>query len=583
MLFSRLVRQVLVGVGAVALLGAAWVAWQVWQVQRDLGAAVDHAHALRVAVESGDEAAADRELAALRKSSGAAADRTAGPTWSMVTHLPAFGDDAKGVRVASEAVNRLAMDGLEPLLEVSDDLDDLLPRDGTVPISAIHDLQRPIAEARAAFADAEERLAAEDSSGYSTSLQTRYSDLLDQVSRAANAMASAETAVDVLPYMLGEDELRHFLLVLQNNAEIRATGGLPGSVALLEAAGGQLTMERQVPISSFGRADGPVLPLTAAEQRLFDDVPATYFQSANMTPDVPRVAELMRARWEQEFPDDVVDGVILVDTVTIGYVLDATGPITVDGVELSGDTAVDELVHRTYLRLDDPEQQDDFYADVTAAAFERFTDGLSDGTSLVRALADATGEGRVLVHVFDSSSQERLAGTAIAGEFDVDPANPSPQVAVTVNDTTGSKMSYFLRYDADVNATYCTEDVQGLTGDARLWSVAPADAADLPDDITGGGITGTPRGRQVVTVRVYGPAGGTIGDFTINAEPARLIRVDQDGRPVGMTYLELGPGETVDVSWEMTSGPGQTAETELDVSPSIEPGTYSTTVTSPCA
>lgn len=583
MLFVRSLRWTFFALGVVGLLGAAWVGWQVWQVQRDLGNAVHHARALQAAVESGDHATADRELAALRESSATAADRTSGATWSALTHVPVFGDDATGVRVASRAVEGLATDGLEPLLAVSDDLDVLLPRDGTVPISAIHDLERPVAEAHAAFAEAEKRLAGEDSSGYSAGLEKRYDDLLEQVTRGTNAMASAETAVDVLPAMLGEDEPQRFLLVLQNNAEIRATAGLPGSVALIEAANGRLTMERQVPTSSFGAADSPVLPLTAAERRLFGDVPATYFQSANMTPDVPRVAEFMRARWGQEFPDDEIDGVILVDAVTIGYVLAATGPITVDDVVLTGETAVDELIHRTYLRLDDPVQQDDFFADVMAAAFDRFTDGLSDGTSLVRALAAGTGEGRVLVHAFDSSADQRLAGTAIAGDFVVDPANDSPQVAVTVNDTTGSKMSYYLRYEVDVNATYCADEVQGLNGHARLWSVAPADAAELPDDIVGGHLDGTPRGRQIVTVRFYGPVGGTIGDFTINAEPARLIRVEQDGRPVGMTYLELGPEETVDVSWEMTSGPGQTAGADLRVTPSVESGSHSKTVTSPCA
>lgn len=584
MFASRLLRWALVGAGAFSVLAAAWVTWQAWQVQRDLGEAVDHANAFRAALENGDDAAAERELAALRDSSGTAADRTSGSTWSLVTHVPVVGDDAAGVRVASEAVHILATEGLESLLAVSNDLDVLLPRDGGVPIDAIHELEGPVVEAHAAIARAEALLSAEDSSGYADSLKVQYRDLLEQVTRANDAMASAETAIDVLPEMLGEDEPQRFLLVFENNAEIRATGGLPGTVAVVQAVDGQLSLERQVAIASLGRAEQPVLPLTDPERKLYDDVPAVYLQSSNMTPDVPRAADLMRARWAEEYPRDRIDGVILVDTVTLGYVLDATGPVVVDDVELTGDTLVEELLHGTYLRLPGQHgEQDAFYDDVTSAAFDRFTTGLTDGTGLVRALADAAGEGRVFVHSFDPAVQEQLAGTAIAGELITDPANPAPQVNVTLNDTTGSKMSYFLRYDVDVDATYCGDDRQGLSGSARLWSVAPADAAQLPDDITGGGITGTPRGRQVVTVRVYGPVGGTVKDFKINAEPARLIRVDQDGRPVGMTYIELGPGETVDVSWEMTSGGGQTEDAELAVTPGLEPGSLSRRVPSPCA
>jgi hypothetical protein len=577
MSWSRTVRWALFGGAVVILLGVAWVAWQAWQVNRDLNDAVDHADAFRAAVEAGDQAGIDRELEALREASEAAADRSSAPTWSALTQLPVFGDDARGVQVASRVIDDLAQDGLDPLVTVQDALGELLPQDGVVPVDAVRGLQVPVAQAEQALVAADEALASEDPSGYTVRLKDTYRDLRAKVADAREAIESAVIATEILPSMLGEADDRKYLLVFQNNAEIRATGGLPGAVSLIEARDGQMELTRQLAGADFGRAEDLPLPLTEPERRLFDDVVGAYFLSSNMTPDVPRAAALWAARWEQVFPRDDIDGVITLDTVAVSYLLDATGPIAVDGVELNGDTVVDELLHNVYLRVEDPKEQDAFFADVAAATFERFTDGASDPTGLLMALADATNESRVAVHSFDAAEQQAIAGTAIAGEFITDPAVVSPQIDVTINDTTGSKMSYYLRYNIDVSATYCAGGVQGFSAKAVLTSDAPVDAAELPDAVTGGGHLGTRPGNQLLTVRIYGPAGGSVDDLTLNSRPLDGIDVDQDGRPVQMFYLELEPGQTYDLAWTMRSGKGQTGDPRVRVTPSILAGAPTST------
>lgn len=571
MLSSRKFRAALGGVALLLLAAGAWCAWQAWQVSNDLEDAVNHADAFRAAVESGDPAAIEDELTALQQASAAAQDGTSGPTWSFLTALPVVGDDARGVRLVSDVVHDLSEDGLEPLVAVEERLDGLLPQDGSVPVDVIAELAEPVARAERALVAAEEWLAAEDSSGYAGRLADRFEELEAEVVAARDAMASARIAVDLLPGMLGQDEPRDYLLVFQNNAEIRATGGLPGAVSLVHADRGALAITRQATGAQFGRAvDAPMSP-TDPERRLYANVLTDYFLSSNMTPDVPRAAELWAARWEQEYPEDRVDGVLTLDTVALSYVLGATGPLEVDGVELTGDNVVDELLHNVYLRIEDPAEQDAFFAAVATAAFDRFTAGATNPTGLIEALARATNEGRVHVHSFDAAEQAELAGTTIAGELVTDADDRSPQIDVTVNDNTAAKMSYFLRYETDVNATYCTDGVQGFAGKMRLTSTATEEAKELPRYITGTeGLA--PKGSQWVTVRLYGPAGGTVDDVTLNNKPLKPLRVDHDGRPVAQYYIELAPGQTVDVGWTMTSGPGQTADPRVRVTPSIAAG-----------
>ncbi|KAB2812207.1 DUF4012 domain-containing protein [Pimelobacter simplex] len=594
MLKRARLRLVAAVVGGGLLLLAGWLAWQGWQVQRDLADAADRAAAIQRLVAARDDTGSDgdarldtrldHELDGLRAASAAAAERTSGPAWRLLTHLPVVGDDAAGVATTSRVLDELSRDGVAPLVRAAGRFDRLVPRDGVLDLAVARDLVEPVARADRAFDRARRRLAAVDDRGFAGPLARRFTSFEDQVDRAARALGPARVATEVLPAMLGGDGPRRYLLVFQNNAEVRSTGGLPGAASYVEARGGRLTMRAHVTGASFGEAPAPVLPLSAAERALYGDVLGTYFVDATMTPDVPRAADLLRARWQQRYPDRPVDGVVLVDAVAIGYLLDATGPVRVGGVRLSGDNVVDELLHRAYLRLPEPRRQDAFFARVAAATLDRLTAGSGDPRALLAALSRAADERRVFVHSFVAADRAALAGTAVAGELDVPgPGSGRPRVDVTLDDTTGAKMSYYLRYDVHVTATSCVAGVQKYAAKARLRSTAPPDAASLPAYVTGGGRYGVPAGSQLVTLRIFAPAGGELGALTWNGEPLELERVEHDGRPVGMTYVQLDPGQVADLAWTMRSGPRQVGTTALAVTPTIERKDGAETLASACS
>lgn len=577
-------RRWLLPVGAfvgLLLLAGAWAGWQAWQVSRDLNAAVDDARALRSAVEAGDQTRIDTELARLQEHSSAAADRTSGSTWSVLTRLPVLGDDADGVALTSDVVADLSNDGLEPLVEAATQLDRFLPRNGRISVDAVESLQSPVERASVALAGADARLSEVDSSGFVERFRVQYRDLARQISDAADGMRAADTALQVLPTMLGSEGPRDHLLVFQNNAEIRATGGLPGAVSIVRTDDGEVEMVRQVSGASFGRRAGPVLPLTGAERKLYGPQLGTYFLDANFTPDFPRTADLMRARWEEMYEERLAS-VVSVDPVALSYLLEATGPIDVGDVTLTSDNAVDELLHGVYLRFEDPVAQDAYFRDVARTLFERFTaGGIASPRALVSALGAAADEGHVYVHSFDAREQAALSGSQVAGEFPTE-ATSRPQVAVTMNDGTGAKMSYFLRYDVAVRATSCMDGQQQLAVHAELTSEAPEDAkASLPATVTGGGDYGVPPGQQSVLVRLFAPVDGEIRTFTINSEPARPPGAVVDGRPAATAFLTIKPGEIIDVDWTLQTGPGQDGPTDVFVTPSLE-GSLSRTIASAC-
>ncbi|MEX0426787.1 DUF4012 domain-containing protein [Nocardioides sp. DS6] len=567
-------RWILSAVGAlvvVLVVLGVYAAWQAHQVQSSLSAATDDAAHLQSAVADGDSAGIDRALASLRTHSRDAHERTDGWVWSLATHLPAYGDDARGVRVASRVVADLSDQGLASLAQSATDLSTIVPKDGKVDIAAVTKLQGGIADASTALAGARDELATQDPSGYLTGLKNRYRDLEGRIDSAASTMASADIAAKILPTMLGGDGPRNYLLVMQNNAEIRSTGGLPGAVSLLHTQNGKITMPVQVAGNEIPMRKSSVLPLTAAERNIYGDQLGTYFLDANVTPDFARTADLWKARWE-EVRGEHVDGVITVDAVELGYLLAATGPVTVQGVELTPDNATDVLLHQVYVKIPDPTKQDVFFRAVAKTVFDRIANGTGSPQALIRALGKGAIEHRVLIHSFHADVQKRLTGTPVAGDF-VTASTSSPQVTVSLNDSTMSKMSYFLRYDAAVRSTYCTSGVQGLTGSATFTSTLSKDnvAKQTPYILGGYRDFQISKGSQIVTIFIHGPVGGTISHVMQDGKPDSTAWLShEDGRPVAQLYVTLEPGQKVDLGWQMKSGKGQTGDADLDVTPGLD-------------
>jgi hypothetical protein len=575
-------RAVILGLFLVALVVGGWVGYQAWRVNRAVGAAVDDAARLEAALKAGDQPAAERALGDLEDHTAEASERTDSVTWRAVGHLPWFGDDARGVRLAADVVKDVTADGLSPLVDEAADLESFLPKEGRIPVQRLAELQGPVAGARDAFVAASERLDTQKPSSFVGPLRSKYAELARRMRDTARTLDTADTALSVMPSMLGDSGPRDYLLVFQNNAEVRSTGGLPGAVSVLHADGGRLSLTRQVAANTLGQTDKPVLPLSPAEEQIYGQQLGVYFLDANFTPDFPRTADLMKARWEQVYDDDIA-GVLAVDPVALSYLLAVTGPVQVGDVEITGDNAVSELLNQVYLRYPEPTDQDDYFKRVARAVFDKVLSGEGDPQALLRALGRAGDEHRLYVHSFEETEQTALTGTEVAGEL-VKESTDSPQVGVYLNDTTASKMSYYLRTSVRVDATSCSGDKQTLDGLARVTSVAPADAGTtLPDYVTGGGATGLEKGSQLVAVRLYGPVGGDISRITLNGEPLEDVEiVEHDSRPVATTFLFLAPQQTTDLAWRMRAGVGQSGNIDVTVTPGIEPGRTSSTAKSAC-
>ncbi len=139
---------------------------------------------------------------------------------------------------------------------------------------------------------------------------------------------SLENFVDMgvrLKEVLGLSKDKRYLLVFQNNAELRASGGFLGSYALVDLRGGEIR-NLEVPGGGSYDMEAGMSVLVKAPEPLWLVNPLWHFWDANWWPDWPTTAENLM--WFYEKSDGpTVDGVISITPTVVEGLLEITGPI----------------------------------------------------------------------------------------------------------------------------------------------------------------------------------------------------------------------------------------------------------------
>ncbi|UDY23607.1 DUF4012 domain-containing protein [Nocardioides sp. Kera G14] len=578
---------VLAGVSVVVLLLGVWAVARAVLVAHELQQVAEEGQILKAALVRGDPAGSRVALDDYQRAADRARSWTGGITWQVAELLPVLGDDASSVETASGVLAELGREGLAPLVDAARDVsaNTFQPKDHVFPLARIVAVRRPAGMSRAAFDRADGVLDGIRTAGLLGPVARRVAELRELVGAARAALTPAYTASRLLPTLVGADGPRDYLLVLQNNAEVRAAGGLPGSLSLIHAERGRVTIVEQMDMNDLGQSDRPILPLTADEAGLFGTGLGRVGQDASLTPDIPRAAELIRARWEQTGHRQI-DGVLFVDPVAIAQLLVGVGPVPVpDYVDVTAASVVAAVENTIYrVHPNDAGAQSDYQNAVAKAVFNAFVEGRGDSVASIQGLVTGVSEGRIRAHFFDRDDQRLIAGTTIAGELPQQ-ADEHPDVGVYLNDSTQAKMSYYLRNDTTLLASSCIGGVQELAGRIELTNDTPTDLADLPWSVTGAPAAGdylTP-GQQLLIVYVWAPVGGQVTALAYDGRRYPTVTTVPFGRRrVVPVEVRLDPEATHTITFTVRSGRGQVGATHLDVTPGALPGTDSATVPSLC-
>ncbi|MBE1875221.1 DUF4012 domain-containing protein [Myceligenerans pegani] len=573
----RALRIVLWAAVVALLLLAVTVGWAAVDALRARAALSDAAAgvtALREDVLAGDTDGLEARLSGIQEDARRAHDATRGPHWSVARELPGTGPTAEAIATMSEVVDELARGALPDLARSAELVDPgtFAPRDGRIDLEPLRKVAPDVVRADRSVELAAERVGRLDGAML-PQVTAAVAELRAQIDGLRSTTATAARAADVLPPLLGAEGPRDYLVLVQNPAEPRALGGIAGTVLLLRAVDGTVTLADQLPGGTLGPYDEPVLPLTPDERSVLGagGEVGRWMQNVTMTPDFPRTAELARTMWMRE-TGQRVDGVLTTDPVTLAALLRGTGPVEIaEGRRVAPDELADYLLHDVYFEHEEPRAQDMIFAHVAKQAFDRLSDPREGGEAdMIAALAESARQGRLLVWSSDDAVNRRLAGTVLDGSL-TGVRGDSPVVGVFTQGINMAKIAYYL--DTEVDVAVVAERRDGsreLDVTVTYTSRVPEGGAGvMPEYFVGYGEKNP--GEIRLRSLVYAPAGGWVAGAYSGDQEIGLTPKKQGEFSVASRDIELSPGATVSVTYAMITGKRQSGDIILRVTPGPRP------------
>lgn len=150
--------------------------------------------------------------------------------------------------------------------------------------------------------------------------------------RYDEAYPLAQTGFELLliaPQLLGADQPRTYLILFQNEDELRATGGFISAAGRVTIDAGQivsLTVEDSYAVDDFTTP----YPDSPAPMRDYMGIDLWVFRDSNWSPDFPMAARQAISLYTQT-RGGTIDGVIALNQLVVEALVDGLGPLTIDG------------------------------------------------------------------------------------------------------------------------------------------------------------------------------------------------------------------------------------------------------------
>ncbi len=508
-----LVLVLLSGIEGVALFCSAK------SVKSEASAIMAQTSALKDAVKNGDATALSNSVETVRTKTDSINSQVNGIAWNVASILPVLGQDVKSVQKLGTTASTLVEEALVPVannlsgLKLSD-----LLQDGTVNVSILENLISALDEATPVIQSSIETINGLPEAHISQ-LKSILNKVKDPLNKANDTLTAAQPLLRVLPQMLGTNgQTRNYLLVAQNNAEIRATGGFPGATGILSVTDGHISMGDFQAIGKLGGDDYDE-EQDPKETAMFTHQNDVTPQIITYNPDFPVSAKHLAHLWNQRM-GLLPDGVIALDPVVLQNLLALVGAVTApDGEVVDGTNAAQVLLNGTYKKFgNDGTAQDEYFSAVAGLAFKQVMSNLGNAglENLLKVLDTFARENRVVVWMQNEDEQAAIVKFNLAGNISED--ETTPELGVYINDETWAKMTWYMSanttlsepvLNADGSKTYTATTVirNNLTNE---------EAATLPTYITGYNPQLTGLGNMLEVLFLYAPAGGSISDVTCN-------------------------------------------------------------------
>lgn len=245
----------------------------------------------------------------------------------------------------------------------------------------------------------------------------------DQIQAYSALLGPLLQLAPILPELTGTDEPKTYLLLVQNNHELRATGGFITAVGMLQMENAEIA---ELNFSdSYEIANNSVdHPWAPEPMQKYLGVELMFLRDVNWSPDFPTTAQLARTIYGLD-EGVYVDGVVSVDLNAVQTLMGGLGRIRLAGVDqpIDENNIIDQMKLFWQQGASDEEtqakeavgvgqwwqQRKDFMPILGEAAITRIKNGDVDYVKLADAIQDALAERSIQIWLNDPTAAEYLA------------------------------------------------------------------------------------------------------------------------------------------------------------------------------
>lgn len=159
--------------------------------------------------------------------------------------------------------------------------------------------------------------------------------LVEGVDQAQNIVVNFQPLLGVLPDILGQNKERKYLVLFQNDKELRPTGGFITAYAIFRVDKGVITSETSEDIY---RLDEQLLKKIKAPEpilKYLPNVPNLNLRDSNLSPDYKASMGDFESLYNATITKKNIDGIIALDTHFVVSLVDILGPIEAYGTKFT--------------------------------------------------------------------------------------------------------------------------------------------------------------------------------------------------------------------------------------------------------
>jgi hypothetical protein len=160
-------------------------------------------------------------------------------------------------------------------------------------------------------------------------VRSKVAGVRDSLNSSEEVLKNIKPLLKLLPKLLGQNEAQQYLLIFQNDAEIRGSGGFLTAYALLETNRGQVTPLLSQDIYELDNKFGNRLPAPEPIKKYLPLVYNWHLRDMNLSPDFTVSMDTFLPNYKEVAANKDYDGVIGMDTQIVVDLLKVLGPVGV--------------------------------------------------------------------------------------------------------------------------------------------------------------------------------------------------------------------------------------------------------------